>query len=87
MLLKNQAKRNCGISSLRLNTAIPSHVGCVKNENHIFIRPGPLIPPNSISCTGSETEVVAVLLLSLTVVLVLWFGFVFSNCPCLTLMI
>lgn len=56
MLLKNQAKRNYGISSLRLNTAIPSHVGCVKNENRIFIRLVSLVPPNSISCTWQRNH-------------------------------
>ena len=35
MLLKNQARKKCGISSLRLNT-IPSHIGCDKTENNFF---------------------------------------------------
>lgn len=50
MLLKNQDRRNCGISSLSFSRS-SSHVGYDKTENCIFVSLVLLIPPNSISCT------------------------------------
>lgn len=54
MLLKNQDRRNCGISSLSFSRS-SSHVGYDKTENCIFVSFVLLIPPNSISCTSQRT--------------------------------